>query len=52
MNSAEAAKFRKGAAILNYLSQDRVDLSFASKEISRFMADPQVGDEMCFNSCG
>ena len=47
MSQSEAARFRKGAAILNYFSQDRIDLSYASKEISRFMADPQVGDEAC-----
>lgn len=46
MNKDEAAKFRKGAAILNNLSQDRVDMSYASKEVSRFMADPRVGDEV------
>ena len=45
MSASEATRFRKGTAILNYLSQDRVDVSFASKEASRCMADPQVGDE-------
>ena len=45
MTAVEAKRFRKGTAILNYLSQDRVDVAFASKEASRCMADLQVGDE-------
>ena len=45
MGSAEASKFRRGAAKLNYLGQDRVDIAFASKEISNKMSCPLVGDE-------
>jgi hypothetical protein len=45
MGSAEASKFRRGAAKLNYLGQDRVDIAFASKEISKKMSCPMVGDE-------
>ena len=45
MTAAQAAKFRRGAAKLNYLSQDRADLSYASKEVSRHMARPMLGDE-------
>ena len=45
MTAAQAARFRKGAAILNYLSQDRIDVAYASKEVSRFMSDPRAGDE-------
>ena len=46
MAAAGAHKFRRGAAKLNYLAQDRADLSFASKEISRRMSAPAVGDEV------
>ena len=46
MTAAEAARFRRGAAKFNYLSQDRADLSYASKEVSRHMARPMRGDEM------
>ena len=44
MNPAEAARFRRGAAKLNYMAQDRADLAFASKEVSRHMAKPEKGD--------
>ena len=46
MSAGEAHKFRRGAAKLNYLAQDRADLSFASKEISRGMSSPAVADEV------
>ena len=46
MSKSEASRFRRGAAKINYLSQDRVDIAFVSKEISRHMADPKVGDEV------
>ena len=46
MSKAESSRFRRGAAKINYLSQDRVDLAFASKEISRHMANPKIGDEI------
>ena len=46
MTKAESSRFRRGAAKINYLSQDRVDLAFASKEISRHMANPKIGDEI------
>ena len=41
-----ATLYRRGAAKANYMSQDRPDISFASKELSRSMARPRVGDEM------
>ena len=43
MSAVEAHKFRRGAAKLNDPAQDRVDLSFATKEISRRMLAPSVG---------
>ena len=42
MTASEAARFRKGAAILNYLSQDRPDISYSSKELCREFAVPTV----------
>ena len=40
-----ATKFRRGAARCNYLSQDRCDLAYATKEVVRRMACPSRGDE-------
>ena len=45
MDSSQAPRFRRGAAKLNYIAQDRADLAYASKEISRHMARPEKGDE-------
>ena len=45
MDSAQAARFRRGAAKFNYIAQDRGDMAFASKEISKRMAKPRIGDE-------
>ena len=36
----EAALYRRGCARVNYIAQDRADLSFASKELSRTMSRP------------
>ena len=44
LSSVEATLYRRGAARINYMSQDRSDLSFAGKEISRGMAKPCAGD--------
>ena len=41
MDAPDAARFRHGAAKLNDLAQDRADLAFASKEVSRHMAMPE-----------
>ena len=46
MSAGDAPRFRRWAAKLNYLSQDRADMAFASKEISRRMANPCAGDEV------
>ena len=46
MSKSEASKFRRVAAKVNYLSQDRFDLAYASKELSKKMATPRVGDEI------
>ena len=41
---AEAAAYRRGTARINYIAQDRADLSYASKELSRTMSKPVYGD--------
>ena len=41
MGQQDATKYRAIVARLNFLSQDRADLQFPSKECSRFMAKPQ-----------
>ena len=45
MPKADATLFRRGVARIVYMSQDRMDLAFASKELARKMAQPKVGDE-------
>ena len=46
MEPRQATLYRRGAAKANYISQDRPDISYASKELSRSMARPRVGDEV------
>ena len=41
---AEATKYRAVSARLNYLCQDRVDISYACKEAARRMSSPKAGD--------
>jgi len=43
-DAIEAKKYRRAAARINYMSLDRCDLSFASKEASRGMSNPTHGD--------
>ena len=40
----KAYKYRKAAAMGNYMSQDRPDIRFAAKEVSRGMAKPTERD--------
>jgi hypothetical protein len=44
LNEAETKSFRSGAARANYLSLDRPDLSFATKELCRRMSQPSSRD--------
>ena len=39
---AEATKYRAVSARLNYLCQDRVDISYACKEAARRMSSPKI----------
>jgi len=41
---SEATKYRGVSARLNYLCQDRVDISYACKEAARKMSSPKTGD--------
>ena len=44
MEGSDATLYRRGVAKVNYLVQDRGDLFYASKELSRCMASPTVAD--------
>ena len=46
LDKREATVYRRAAARLNYMSLDRADLSYASKEASRGMSRPTVGDSI------
>ena len=45
LDKSEASKYRAGVARLNYAAQDRSDIQFAVKELSRKMAAPDEGDK-------
>ena len=44
MSQTEASRFRGVAARINFLAQDRADIQFAAKELSRRMAVPVRSD--------
>ena len=44
LDPTEAKNYRRAATRLNYMSLDRADLSFTSKEASRGMSSPTKGD--------
>ena len=44
LDDKSATMFRRSAAMLNYMAQDRPDLSFAPKEVSRSVAKPTQKD--------
>ena len=44
LSSSEATRYRAIAARCNYLSLDRVDIQFATKEVARRMSKPTVKD--------
>ena len=46
MSSSAATVFRRCAARLVYMAQDRGDLSFAAKNAAQRMAKPKVGDDL------
>ena len=44
LDSSRATRFRSAVMRCNYLSQDRMDLCFAAKELSRHMSNPSEDD--------
>ena len=44
LTGAAVSEYRRAVARLNYLAQDRQDISFATKELARRMAAPCEGD--------
>ena len=46
MGPKEAAAYRRGAAQLNYVAQDRLDMSFTAKDVASRMARPVQGDKL------
>ena len=46
MSKEEAAKYRRLATKLNFLSLDNPMIAFASKEASRSMSSPKQGEEI------
>ena len=44
LKGLDSTKYRRAAARLNYMALDRPELSYASKEIARGMANPSEGD--------
>jgi len=51
LGTLAATRFRRSAAMINYMAQDRPDLSFASKETSRGMASPTEKDVIKLKRC-
>ena len=45
MDGPQPSKFRRGVAKLNYLAQDRGDMAYASKGVSKHMAKPCLRDK-------
>ena len=52
MSPGDAAKYRGISAMVNYLSQDRVDIQYLCKDASRRMAKPRVGDRKMLKRIG
>ena len=46
MSVVDAKKYRRAAARINYLSQDRPDLNVAARLLAMRMANPMCGDEV------
>ena len=43
MDAKDATVFRRSAARINFMAQDRPDLSVTSRKLSQFMSDPKLG---------
>ena len=46
MSTVDAKKYRRAAARINYLGQDRPDLNVVGRVLAMHMANPKVGDEV------
>ena len=46
MGPAAATEYRSLAALVNYISADRVDIGYSAKELCQKMARPQEGDDI------
>ena len=46
MADSEATRYRRGVARVNFMAQDRPDLSVASRIMSQYMSQPREGDEV------
>ena len=46
LQDLDATTYRRSAARLNYLAQDRPDIALAANFLARSMAHPRVGDEV------
>ena len=46
MSKEESTRFRRAAARISYMAQDRGDLSFPASHLASKMANPRVGDEV------
>ena len=46
MSTIDAKKYRRAAARINYLSQDRPDLNVAGRVLAMHMAKPMIGDDV------
>ena len=46
MNAHAATEYRRAVARVNYMAQDRCDLSSASKAMTQSMSNPRAGYDM------
>ena len=51
LGQLKSTKFRRATAMLNYMSQDRPDINFSSKEIARVIVDPAQKDVVKLTRC-
>ena len=52
MGAEEARSYRRGAARVNYMAQDRPDLAYVANLLSRSMSRPKCGDEQVLKRVG
>ena len=52
LNAAKAKAYRGLAALANFMAQDRADIGYASKEVSKTMSDPAECDLVAMKRLG